>query len=267
MVQKEIKEVKHEKPIVFLPGPIGLQLEPIRDHPKYACRVVRFADGGPNNPGQARQSGLVSPGDFVVSAVANGIVANNSYDEIMRVLKYGSVMRTITVRSAWESSYLDSFSPKAEPLQQLTKDMAIPAADSGPSKREILGPASTPSTEQKVAISSQTTIGSTVVPAEMKAASPPEKSRKALPAFDQHRVKYFSLEKLQPIKKKNEITEEQATTTKDVHTSAQSTANVSKANNSEAITSPQNTTEPMPSKKASLPEDWVNNGIPLQRGS
>jgi hypothetical protein len=96
-----------DKMIVFSPGPVGLQLEPIKEDPKYGCRVVRFVDGGPMDPGQARKSGKLKPGDLVIQVEASGTVAS-SYQDIIQILKDTYVTRTLTFRSVWESTFLDS---------------------------------------------------------------------------------------------------------------------------------------------------------------
>ena len=92
--------------ITFSPGSVGLELEPLKEDPKYGCRVVRFVDGGPKRPGQARESGKIKPGDLVHGVEGNGIVAS-SYDDIIKLLKDISITRTIRFRSVWGSSFLD----------------------------------------------------------------------------------------------------------------------------------------------------------------
>jgi hypothetical protein len=96
-----------DKVLVFSPGPVGLQLEPVKEDPKYGCRVVRFVDGGPMNPGQARKSGNLKPGDLVIQVEASGTVAT-SYQDIIQILKDTCVTRTLTFRSVWEAPFLDS---------------------------------------------------------------------------------------------------------------------------------------------------------------
>ena len=77
-----------EKTIILTPGPVGLQLEPVNEAPMYGCRVARFVDGGPNDPGQARKSGKIKPGDLVLKVEAEGmLIAATTYDEIINASK------------------------------------------------------------------------------------------------------------------------------------------------------------------------------------
>ena len=93
-----------EKTIIFLPGAVGLQLEPVNDIPRYGCRVLRFIDGGPINPGQARQCGKIKPGDLVVKVEAEGAsMAATTYEEIVGLLKLTHNKRIMTVLSVWDS--------------------------------------------------------------------------------------------------------------------------------------------------------------------
>ena len=80
-----------------------MQLEPVNEEPVYGCRIVRFVDGGPNNPGQARQSGKIKPGDLVMKVEAEGqLMAATTYEEIIDLLKHTHVKRILTIRSVWE---------------------------------------------------------------------------------------------------------------------------------------------------------------------
>jgi hypothetical protein len=91
-----------ENTVVFVPGPVGLQLEPVNESPRYGCRVARFVDGGPNDPGQARKSGKISCGDLVLKVEAEGeLMAATTYDEIIKLLQLSHKKRIITVQSIW----------------------------------------------------------------------------------------------------------------------------------------------------------------------
>ena len=93
-----------ENTVVFVPGPVGLQLEPVNESPRYGCRVARFVDGGPNDPGQARKSGKISCGDLVLKVEAEGeLMAATTYDEIIKLLQLSHKKRIITVQSIWGS--------------------------------------------------------------------------------------------------------------------------------------------------------------------
>jgi len=95
--------------VTFDGGPIGLQLEPVAplppsektrssngiandyvrhddgEHPKrYHCRVQRFADDGPDKPGQARKAERVRPGDYVLAV--NGVDVS-SYSQAIQLLR------------------------------------------------------------------------------------------------------------------------------------------------------------------------------------
>eukprot|EP00980_Cylindrotheca_fusiformis_P014770 scaffold4026_cov117-Cylindrotheca_fusiformis.AAC.5 len=135
LTEKCENECAVDKTIVFSPGPVGLQLEPLEEDPTYGCRVVRFVDGGPKSPGQARTSGLLKPGDLVVRVEAGGIVGT-TYKEIIQILKDSCAIRRLTFRSVWESTFLDSrskldqgrFEPKQEALEQHVDRSATPNA-------------------------------------------------------------------------------------------------------------------------------------------
>jgi hypothetical protein len=108
-----------EHTLSFSPGPVGLQLEPIAEDPKYGCRVVRFVDGGPNNPGQARKSGAIKPGDLVLHVEAEGIV-ETTYEGIVGTLRKSDLSRVIAFRSVWDTTFLETqtnlkFQPFAKP--------------------------------------------------------------------------------------------------------------------------------------------------------
>jgi len=94
-----------ENTVVFAPGPVGLQLEPVNESPRYGCRVARFVDGGPNDPGQARKSSKISCGDLVLKVEAEGeLMAATTYDEIINLLQLSHKKRIITVQSIWGSN-------------------------------------------------------------------------------------------------------------------------------------------------------------------
>lgn len=93
--------------VVFSPGPVGLQLEPNQLNYTKGCKIVRFVDGGPKNPGQARKSGKLKPGDLVTKVEANGVVGS-SYDDIVEILKDTCATRTVTFQSVWNSPNLES---------------------------------------------------------------------------------------------------------------------------------------------------------------
>jgi nucleoprotein TPR len=98
----------NEKTVVFTPGPVGLQLEPVNADPVYGCRVVRFVDGGPKNPGQARRSGMIKPGDWVLKVKAEGtLMAATTFEEILDLLKHTHVKRILTVKSMWDESIVE----------------------------------------------------------------------------------------------------------------------------------------------------------------
>lgn len=90
--------------VTFEAGPIGMQLEPAGPS---GCRVQRFVDDGPHNPGPARQSGKIRLGDKVISvatASINGEVLSSTctYEAIVRALQENdAVKRVITFRSVW----------------------------------------------------------------------------------------------------------------------------------------------------------------------
>ena len=94
--------------VFFEPGPVGLQLEPMKDemtNEENGCRVVRFVDGGPKNPGQARKSGSIQPGHLVeyaelLGSDGKGVVKATTYDGIISVLKTSNAPRQLVVRPA-----------------------------------------------------------------------------------------------------------------------------------------------------------------------
>ena len=136
------------------PGPVGLQLEPVNEEPVYGCRVVRFVDGGPNDPGQARKSGKVQPGDLVLKVEAEGsVMSATTYEEIIGLLKHTHVKRILTVRSVWEettSTVVEEerpknrgFIPTRKPTttqQQVIKSNNNPSRFSGTTTSKMMTP-------------------------------------------------------------------------------------------------------------------------------
>ena len=99
-----------EQSLVFEPGPIGLQLEHCTadgNDREYPAKVVRFVDGGPHDPGPARRSGRIQPGDFVIRVEAEGVVGTTYYS-ILHLLQKSWTTRKLTFRSAWEPLHVGS---------------------------------------------------------------------------------------------------------------------------------------------------------------
>lgn len=117
-----------EQTIIFEPGPVGMQLDPVLDpnrsqpsisnpgiHQEYAAaRIARFVDGGPQDPGQARSSGRLRPGDYVVRVEAEGIVGTTYYT-VLHLLQKSWTTRKLTFRSAWDPSTLQLESDNSHP--------------------------------------------------------------------------------------------------------------------------------------------------------
>jgi hypothetical protein len=103
----DFSQFSQEKSIVFKPGPVGMQLEPTLPNPQhhhpleYPATIVRFVDGGPYDPGAARSSGKLCPGDFVVRVEAEGVVGTTYYT-ILHLLQKSWTTRKLTFRSAWD---------------------------------------------------------------------------------------------------------------------------------------------------------------------
>jgi len=70
--------------VTFLPGSMGLQMEP--SNGLLGCKVHAFADKGPTQPGQARLSGQIQPGDVVVK-LNDEPVNHHTYNQIIARLK------------------------------------------------------------------------------------------------------------------------------------------------------------------------------------
>lgn len=94
----------------FEPGPIGLKLEPVVASmgTGVGCRILEFADGGEQDPGQARRSGKkIQPGDLLVAIDGRDVVSWN-YSDIIALLRLnsgprGRDMTFRSVRSAMDS--------------------------------------------------------------------------------------------------------------------------------------------------------------------
>ena len=111
----DFTQFSQEQSICFEPGPVGMQLEPVtqedgledddttNNSDVYAAKIVRFVDGGPHNPGQARASGRLRPGDFVLRVEAEGVVGT-SYYTVLHLLQKSWTTRTLTFRPAWDPS-------------------------------------------------------------------------------------------------------------------------------------------------------------------
>lgn len=127
----------NEKTIVFAPGPVGLQLEPVNEDPFYGCRIVRFIDGGPNNPGQARKSGKIKPGDLVIKVEAEGSwMGATTYDEIVNLLKISNVRRILTIQSVWSE---ETASKMARTMQDFIPTQKIRPGSDGRTTRYTPG--------------------------------------------------------------------------------------------------------------------------------
>lgn len=108
-----------EQSLLFEPGPIGLQLDHCNSNGndcEYPAKVVRFVDGGPHDPGPARRSGRIQPGDFVVRVEAEGVVGTTYYT-ILHLLQKSWTTRKLTFRSAWEPLHVATtlVSPNIDP--------------------------------------------------------------------------------------------------------------------------------------------------------
>jgi hypothetical protein len=93
-----------EQALILEPGSVGLQLEESSSQHSeyYAAKVARFVDGGPRNPGQARNCGKIRPGDFIVRVEAEGVVATTYPDILQLLLQKSWTTRTLIFRSAWD---------------------------------------------------------------------------------------------------------------------------------------------------------------------
>jgi hypothetical protein len=110
----DFSQFSQEQSIFFEPGPVGMQLEPVTHEETglnrdYAAKIVRFVDGGPQNPGSARASGRLRPGDFVIRVEAEGIVGTTYYTAL-HLLQKSWTTRKLTFRSAWDPSTMGSSS-------------------------------------------------------------------------------------------------------------------------------------------------------------
>ena len=78
--------------------PLGLQLEPFlqTDRNATGCRVQKFSDGGPDQPGPARAKGCIAPGDIVLKVNGHEITG---YDQAIALLKQHEQPRVIVLRS------------------------------------------------------------------------------------------------------------------------------------------------------------------------
>ncbi|CAJ1935428.1 unnamed protein product [Cylindrotheca closterium] len=129
--------------VVFSPGPVGLQLEPNQEDPCTGCRIVRFVDGGPKNPGQARKSGKLKLGDLITQVEANAVVGS-SYADIVEILKDSCATRRVSFRSVWTSAMLDYHSKSSrvntsKPNKNLERPLT-PNAHNLSAKRKISTP-------------------------------------------------------------------------------------------------------------------------------
>ena len=151
-----------EYSVIFDPGPIGLQLEAVTENPKYGCRVVRFVDGGPRQPGQARKSSKIKPGDLLIQV--DGVdVVSSSYGDIIDMLKHTHSRRVITFKSVWDATMLDrqsnlDFSPQpaiktasymAGSISGVTKNSLAPNVPAIPQPKREGVITSTPSSQIK----------------------------------------------------------------------------------------------------------------------
>jgi hypothetical protein len=76
-----------EYEVHFLPGPIGVKLEPVveTNGREVGCRVLRFADAG-GVVGQARMSGKIRPGDLLIAIDGRDVISWD-YPDIIKLLR------------------------------------------------------------------------------------------------------------------------------------------------------------------------------------
>jgi hypothetical protein len=90
--------------VLFEPGSIGLKLEPVVESMgrEVGCRVLGFADGGEDDPGQARKSKLIRPGDLLVAINGRDVISWN-YPDILALLRQTANTngRNLAFRSVW----------------------------------------------------------------------------------------------------------------------------------------------------------------------
>lgn len=121
-----------ERIVTFLPGPVGLQLEPSDEA---GAKVVRFVDGGPNNPGQARRSGAIRPGDLVIRA-ESAYRIGMTYDEIISILKKSHTVRELRIQSYWDGLVHSEDQRSSE--QSLPKSIEMKAKSTTSSSKKTL---------------------------------------------------------------------------------------------------------------------------------
>ncbi len=88
--------------VVFSPGPIGLELD---EDSHSAIRVQKFVDGGFQNPGAARKSGMIQPGDEVIAVNGQPV---SSYEQTLELLQEQTVTREMTFRRPCNKSIMSS---------------------------------------------------------------------------------------------------------------------------------------------------------------
>ena len=108
--------------VLFEPGSIGLKLEPVVESVgrEVGCRVLDFADGGEQDPGQARKSGKIRPGDLLVAINGHDVISWD-YPDIIAFLRQtaGAHERTLAFRSVWTPT--DERSQDTLPSEQTAK--------------------------------------------------------------------------------------------------------------------------------------------------
>jgi len=139
----DFSQFSQEQSIVFEAGPVGMQLEQITSGdtiggshlPHHhgdnyaAAKIVRFVDGGPDDPGQARASGRLRPGDFVLRVEAEGVVGTTYYT-VLHLLQKSWTIRKLTFRSAWHH-------PSMELLGSTPQKSFPSLQDASPSSFEV----------------------------------------------------------------------------------------------------------------------------------
>ena len=151
--------------VVFQQGEVGLQLEPGKGTNYInVCRVSRFVDGGPKSPGQARRTGKIHPGDFVMQVVADGNYVARTHDEIIQMLRNVNTERVVTLRPAFPTNRLGSVKDGQGPPQQPNSSSPL-----SPPAMPLLGTRmQTPSEEAASATNS-----TTVLSADQQRPQPP----------------------------------------------------------------------------------------------
>ncbi|CAN0542603.1 unnamed protein product, partial [Ectocarpus sp. 12 AP-2014] len=114
--------------LIFYPGPLGLELEPVWEAGGRAigCRVAGFKSSPGGSAGQAQRTGVVRPGD-VLKGVGDVRVGDMSFEKIVALLRHRSTRpeRRLTFQSSLPATTTAPTPPPRSPRTRIHQQASL----------------------------------------------------------------------------------------------------------------------------------------------